>query len=105
MIHDSCVCEACVERAMSGRATLSEDMAAVTAARARHTTAVTAPWRTVGDPVTGAEGDFRADVIGFLGARWVTGARIVAPGAPSPLQEPDGAAHQRRARTQLSHGR
>src|ERR1700742_644980 len=86
MIHDSCVCEACVERAMSGRATLSEDIAAVTAARARHTTAVTAPWRTVGDPATGAEVDFRADVIGVPRYAWVTDAEMVARGAPSPLQ-------------------
>jgi hypothetical protein len=46
MIQDSCVCEAWVARAMEGMATFSDDIAAVTAARAMHTTAVTAPWRT-----------------------------------------------------------
>jgi hypothetical protein len=47
MIQDSCVCVAWVERAISGIATFNEDIAAVTAASARQTTAVTAPWRTV----------------------------------------------------------
>src|SRR3984957_9759807 len=48
MIQDSWVCEACVERAMSGSATFSEDIAATTAASATQTTAVIAPWRDAG---------------------------------------------------------
>ena len=48
MIQDSWVCEACVDRAMDGMATFSDDIAATTAARAMQTTAVTAPWRTAG---------------------------------------------------------
>jgi len=48
MIHDSWVYDAWVERAMSGNATLSEDMAAVTPASARQPTTVTAPVRGVG---------------------------------------------------------
>jgi hypothetical protein len=47
MIHASCVWEAWVDLAMEGMATFSDDIAATTAARAMHTTAVTAPWRTV----------------------------------------------------------
>ena len=47
MIQASWVCEAWVDRAMEGMATFSDDIAATTAARAMHTTAVTAPWRTV----------------------------------------------------------
>ena len=43
MIHDSSVCEACVDFAMSGIATFSEDIAATTAASARQTTAVIGP--------------------------------------------------------------
>ena len=46
MIHASSVWVAWVDRAISGRATFSADMAATTAARAMHTTAVTAPLRT-----------------------------------------------------------
>jgi len=42
MIQESWVCEPCVARAMSGRATFSEDMAATTAASATQTTAVIA---------------------------------------------------------------
>jgi hypothetical protein len=43
MIQASWVWVACVARAISGRATFSDDIAATTAASARHTTAVTAP--------------------------------------------------------------
>ncbi len=45
MIHASWVWVAWVDQAISGRATFSDDMAATTAARATHTTAVTAPLR------------------------------------------------------------
>src|SRR5215472_9575146 len=45
MIHASWVCVACVARAMPGRATFSDDMAATTVASARHTTRVTTPGR------------------------------------------------------------
>ncbi len=53
MIHASWVWLAWVARATSGRATFSDDIAATTAASARHTTAVTAPGRRVP-----AAGDF-----------------------------------------------
>ena len=53
MIHASWVWVAWVDRAISGRATFSDDMAATTVARATHTTAVTAPLRTAP-----AAGDF-----------------------------------------------
>ena len=53
MIHASWVWVAWVDRAISGRATFSDDMAATTVARATHTTAVTAPLRTAR-----AAGDF-----------------------------------------------
>ena len=43
MIQDSSVCEAWVDRAIEGMATFSDDIAAITAASAMHTTAVTAP--------------------------------------------------------------
>src|SRR5579862_2076637 len=45
MIQASWVWVACVARAISGSATFSDDIAATTAASARHTTAVTAPGR------------------------------------------------------------
>jgi len=45
MIQASWVWEAWVARAMPGSATFSDDIAATTAASARHTTAVTAPGR------------------------------------------------------------
>ena len=45
MTQASWVWVAWVARAMSGRATFRDDMAATTAARARQTTAVTAPGR------------------------------------------------------------
>ena len=45
MIHASCVWVAWVARAMSGRATFRDDIAATTVASARHTTAVTAAGR------------------------------------------------------------
>ncbi len=53
MIQASWVWVAWVDRAISGRATFSDDMAATTVARATHTTAVTAPLRTAP-----AAGDF-----------------------------------------------
>jgi hypothetical protein len=46
MIQASWVWLAWVARAMPGSATFSEDIAATTAASARHTTAVVAPGRT-----------------------------------------------------------
>jgi len=50
MIHVSWVWVAWVDRAISGRATFSDDMAATTVARATHTTAVTAPLRAARAP-------------------------------------------------------
>src|SRR5689334_23239458 len=61
MIHDSWVWLACVSRATSGNATLSDAIADTTVARARHVTARTAPGRKArtgpaAGPVTGDAG-------------------------------------------------
>jgi hypothetical protein len=61
MIHASWVWVAWVARAMSGRATFSDDIAATTAASARQTTAVTAPERRVA-----AGGDFTGGTVTVL---------------------------------------
>ena len=57
MIQDSRVCDAWVARAISGRATFNDDIAAVTAANARQTTAVTAGCRTPAGDVVGSAGE------------------------------------------------
>ena len=61
MIQASWVWLAWVARAISGSATFREDIAATTAASARHTTAVTAPPRT--GP---AAGDFTGERVMVL---------------------------------------
>jgi hypothetical protein len=64
MIQASCVWLAWVALAMPGSATFSDDIAATTAASARHTTTVTAPGRT-----SRAAGAGLAGLAG-LAARW-----------------------------------
>jgi hypothetical protein len=67
MIHASWVWLAWVARAMPGSATFSDDIAATTAASARHTTAVTAPERMVP-----AGGDFTGRGIGAFISQLLT---------------------------------